>query len=507
MAASLDLPLPAVSAPLSSLTPETAWQPLPDSEWDDAAARHLLRRIGFSASGAAIADALAAPPATLLSRAFAAMPSLPEPERIAAFRREETSRTSRLRDVPAQNRRAISQERRERAREALIDLTLRWLQLAREPVNSAAEKWLLFLSDVWVVSEEKVKDAALLFDHQDILRRHALGPAPSLAKAVLRSPAMIQYLDLQQSRAGAPNENFARELFELFTLGQGHYTENDIKQAARAFTGYRQRNGHFRFAAGRHDRAPQTIFGETARFDGDAVIDLVFRQPAAGTFLPGELARFYLSDQPLPEGWLEPLGSWWSGTGYDLRALAIRFFSSRLFFAGDFRGNFIKSPVQFHLGLLQDLSLDVTPLRRRVIGPLKQMGQLPFDPPNVRGWVGGRSWINSATLAARRQLVRSLVSPIDPEALNADEIAALRAATAAGARDFTLPESTLRAWGGLSAPETAHRLLAVAGLDGDRDGPLAAALTSFLSDTSRPSPGMLRDALSGLLESPAYQLC
>src|SRR5690606_36350933 len=128
------------------------------------------------------------------------------------------------------------------------------------------------------------------------------------------------------------------------------------------------------------------------------------------------MMRFYLSDEALPAAYVTALGAHWRDTGFDLRALAHRFFGSRLFFAPEFRDNFIKSPVQFYLGLLQDLQLSVTPLPRYALTPLRRMGQQPFQPPNVRGWVGGRSWINSATLAGRRQLVRQVFSPLREEA-------------------------------------------------------------------------------------------
>src|SRR5690606_12550198 len=148
------------------------------------------------------------------------------------------------------------------SREAAQNLALDLLQRGRSPEQTAVEKWLLFLGDIYVVSEQKVRRASLLHRHHEILREHAFGPAPALTKAVSRSPAMIVYLDLQQSRRQAPNENFARELFELFVLGEGHYTEADIKQAARAFTGYRQRDGHFQFVRRDHDAGEKTVFGQ-----------------------------------------------------------------------------------------------------------------------------------------------------------------------------------------------------------------------------------------------------
>jgi uncharacterized protein (DUF1800 family) len=240
---------------------------------------------------------------------------------------------AKIRAAAPAERRELYQQARERSRNALLDLTAQWLQHASRPEFAACEKWTLFLGNVYVVAARKVQNSALLYRHQDTLRRNCTGTAPELTKAVLRSPAMINYLDLQQNRNGAPNENFARELMELFTLGIGHYTENDIKEAARAFTGYVQRFGDYRFDPRQHDASPKTIFGHTGNFDGDGVIDLIYTQKAAGTHLPALLTRFYLTDETLPDGYLDALGDWWRGTGFDLRQLAQRYFSSRLFFA------------------------------------------------------------------------------------------------------------------------------------------------------------------------------
>ena len=319
---------------------------------------------------------------------------------------------------------------------------------------------------------------------------------------------MVVYLDLQQSKPEAPNENFARELFELFTLGEGNYTENDIKQAARAFTGYRQRQGEFAFARRQHDDGTKTIFGHTGRYTGDDVIGLVFKQKAAGTFLPKEMVRFYLSETPLPAGHTEALGAWWAGEGYDLRKLVVKFFTSRLFFSAAYRDGYIKSPLQFDLGLVQDLGLSVAPLPRPLIGSLRSMGQMPFDPPNVRGWVGGRSWINSATLAARRQLISALLSPLNEEALNGDEQIELAAAYADGITNFTLDQGRLTQWAKLAPADRARELIQrhVPDLVGTE---IERQVITFLERSAQHSKAetATRAALATLLESPSYQLC
>lgn len=497
-----------MSQKTKGLTPAEAWQPLPAADWNEAAARHLLQRIGFSATPAELARVLADGPVKSAERYFAKMPALPKPRQVSDLEDDYEGMTRRLTTGTPEERRMAQQESRERSREALADLTIKWLQLASRPESAPAEKWLLFLSDVWVVGIEKVRNAALIYQHIDILRRHALGSAPSLARAVSRSPAMVVYLDLQQSRQEAPNENFARELFELFTLGEGNYTEQDIKQAARAFTGYRQRQGEFNYVQRQHDGGEKTVFGRSGRFDGDDIIGLVYKQKAAGTFMPKEMVRFYLSDTPLPVDQTDALGAWWADTGYDLRKLAVKFFSSRAFFAPAHRDGFIKSPIQFYLGLVQDLELSVAPLPRQLLGALRSMGQMPFDPPNVRGWVGGRTWINSATLSARRQLISALLAPINEENLNGDEQIELAAAYADGVTNFTLDDARLATWSKLAAGDRARELVRryvpdLAGTEVEKQ------FVTFLERGGRRDRPEIatRSALATLLESPNYQLC
>ncbi len=488
------------------LTPTQAWEPLPKAQWNEETARHLLRRAGWTAHPEAVARAVNEGLAATLDRLFPEMaPSFARPklvrdehERMAEFRERIQSAATEM------QRREIQREQREVSRLANIELSLQWLQQAATPAHSAFEKWLLFLGDVYVVSVEKVRGSNLIFDHYETLRQGALGPAPVLTKAVSRSVAMILYLDLQRSVKQAPNENFARELMELFTLGQGNYTENDIKQAAKAFTGYRVGRDGFRFDRRQHDEGPKTVFGKTGQFSGDDVIDLIYQQSAAGTFLPREMTRFYLTDEVPDAAYFAPLGVWWKARGYNLRELCHRYFSSSLFYHPIYRANYIKSPIHYHLGLVQDLEMDVAPVARTTLVPLRQMGQQPFNPPNVRGWVGGKLWINSSTLAARRLLVQSLFMPMLEDRMNADEKAALKAAREAGHTRFEVADEFLRTITGSSVDATVDRMIARF-LPSEPDKEYRAALRSFLK--GEPHLPRLRGATIALLETPEYQLC
>ena len=188
----------------------------------------------------------------------------------------------------------------------------------------------------------------------------------------------------------------------------------------------------------------------------------------------------------------------------------MRFFGSRLFFAPEFRGNFIKSPVQFYLGLVQDLNLDIAPLPRFTLNPMRQMGQLLYNPPNVRGWVGGRSWINSATLSARRQLVETLFTPIDEKGLNADELIELVAARTNGSENFTVGEHhPLAELGKLAPAEAAARLMSDF-ISVPVTPEFQSSLQQFIAAANSDPKQRLRRvqrATVALLQSPEYQLC
>jgi uncharacterized protein (DUF1800 family) len=495
-----------------SVNPAAAWQQLPAEEWNADAARHLLRRAGWSARPDDVERAAREGLGATLDRLFPSDPPLlPKPRLVARFEEMAPQLQRDLQKMSGDDRLRGQRELQERGRVAIQELTVKWLQYAAEPEHSVLAKWVLFLSDVYVVSAEKARSAAVVYEHFDILARLGLGSAPALSKAVSRSPAMVIYLDLAQSNRKAPNENFARELFELFVLGEGNYTEADIKEAARAFTGYRVNpaDGKFRYVPAQFDSTPKTVFGATGNFTGDDVIDLAYKQSAAATFLPRELVKFYLSDVPLPAEQLSALGETWRAGDFNLRALARQFFGSRLFFAPEFRGNFIKSPIQFYLGLIQDAHLDVAPLPRLTINPLRQMGQALFYPPNVRGWVGGRNWINSSTLTARRQLVELLFTPLDENALNADEQLEVAAARSNGAANFTAADDAFARYALDDAGEAAARLTAEL-LPGRPAASVVDNVRTFIAEgilEERSRLRRVRRAAATLMQSPDYQLC
>ncbi|AHF92342.1 hypothetical protein OPIT5_20910 [Opitutaceae bacterium TAV5] len=502
------------------LSPDQAWLPLPDDQWTPQHARHLLRRAGWTAIPADVDRAMKDGLQATLARIFPASPPAftPPPLMADGIRRAQELRQRARETVEVDRKRMLERDARELHRQYMDELAIRWLQQAAKPAASAFEKWLLFLSNVYVTASDKVSNPDFIYRHWEILRNGAAGSAPALSKAVSRSPAMIVYLDLQGSHLKAPNENFARELMELFTLGEGNYTEDDIKEAARAFTGYRHREGEFRFAKRQHDATPKTLFGQTGNYDGDDVIDLIYKKPAAATFLPREMAKFYLAGDPPDAEWFAPLGAWWRGKNYNLRQLCFRFFGSRAFYHESFQANYIKSPVQYYVGLLQDLQLDVVPFVRTTLVPLRQMGQTVFRPPNVRGWVGGRVWINASTLAARRQLVATLFTPFREERLNADDQRALAVARSDGAKKFAVDNDRLREFSQLGSEKITSRFVDYF-LPVPVNTDFRATLRDFLATAAddrknrketgggNPDVGRVREAAIVVLQTPEYQLC
>lgn len=480
------------------------WKPLPAEKWDADHARHLLRRAGWSAQPAEVDRAVQDGMVKTLNRLFPRRPQAwPAPAAVTDLWQEAREKFPTLRSLPPEERSKTRNDLRQKSREATQQMALAWMQRARDPEQAAFEKWVFFLEDVYVVAEQKVRNAMFLYQHQDLIRAHAMGPAPALTKAISRSPAMIMYLDLQGSRRAQPNENFARELFELFVLGEGHYTEADIKEAARAFVGYRQVMGEFQFARRQADPGRKTVFGESGRLTGDDVIDIAYRQPAARTFLPAEMVRYYLTADGLDRDTLEPLGDYWHASDYDLRALLHRFFGSELFYAEAFRGNYIKSPIQFSLGLAQDLGIDPLPVPRFTLNTLRGMGQSLFDPPNVRGWVGGQNWINSTTLAARRNAVNIAINGVPERVLNADDKLAIEEATAAGRGPFTPQPSHLRQWIGNNPAQTARNAASHLLPNPVPDEGLRIITNLLRRDRAESS----RQALQILLSVPDYNLC
>ncbi|MBK8119191.1 MAG: DUF1800 domain-containing protein [Sulfuritalea sp.] len=267
----------------------------------------------------------------------------------------------------------------------------------------------LFWHNHFVSSLQKVRSAKLMLDQNRLLRRHALGNFGELLHAVGKDPAMMVHLDSATNRRGSPNENFAREVMELFTLGEGHYSEQDIKEAARAFTGWsiEPATGEFRWRPFAHDSGSKTVLGVSGKLDGDAVLDILLARPQTAELLVRKLWREFVSLTP-DEVEVRRIARRFRDSGYESRVALREILGSRAFWAPESRLALVKSPVDWVLGTLNSLQIEAPePL---LLGfALRQLGQDLFAPPNVRGWPGGEAWINSSTLLARKQYAERLL--------------------------------------------------------------------------------------------------
>ena len=393
--------------------------PLPASAWERSAAAHLALRAGFGAGPDEI-DRLAEAGLDNAVEKFlfsvpeeTVAPAWADPRRFSEWREK-----IKLAKDPLEKR-ELERQRRQEDSAQMRDLTRWWLVRMVTSQAPLAEKMALFWHGHFATSNEKVKSPCKMRLQNETFRRGGLGNARELTKAVSRDPAMVVWLDLNGSRRENPNENFARELMELFTLGEGHYTEQDVREAARAFTGYRidPSTETFRRAPAQCDAGLKTFLGQTGEWDGDRVVDIIFDQPQCAHFLAVKLWRFFvLDDEPSPP-LAAALGDELMRHRYELRPFLRTVFSSAMFYSAAVRSHQIKSPVQWVAQTCRALGTDV-PRALVLENAFRQLGQTPFYPPNVKGWDGGKSWINTATLSFRYAFGRQLVVGRTPPPAN-----------------------------------------------------------------------------------------
>jgi uncharacterized protein (DUF1800 family) len=294
-------------------------------------------------------------------------------------------------------------------RENVKELNRRWLS---EMISSKAqlrEKMALFWHGHFAC---RVVNSDFQQELLHTIRTNALENFGELLKAVSRTPAMIQFLNNQQNRKSHPNENFAREVMELFTLGRGNYSETDVKEAARAFTGWGfDLNGQFVFRKFQHDDGIKTVLGKTGNFDGNDVLNILLGQPQTAQFIARKIYRFLVNEK-VDEKKLAVITDVFRKSGYEISALLDAIFSSDRFYDEQNIGAQIKSPVQLLAGIRRSLPMQ---LENESVQLLIQkiLGQVLFFPPNVAGWPGGKSWIDSSTLMFRMQLPLFLASGED----------------------------------------------------------------------------------------------
>ncbi len=404
---------------------ESGLKLLPADQWDYAKARHLLCRAGFGGTPEEVEKlhAMGLHRAVEFLVNYDAQSGLDLPFNAALPERADPNE----RQLEFTRRRELIIKRRRI--EALQQSRLRdwWMQRMVQSPRPLQEKLVLFWHGHFATEYQTVRDSYAMYLQNELLREHAAGNFGGLLHGIVHDPAMLRYLDNNSNIKGRPNENLAREIMELFSMGEGNYSEEDIMEGARALTGYTYDTNtkQFRFIVSRHDTENKTIFGRTGNYAGDDFVDLILQQPFTSPFIARKLFVFLAHENPSEEV-VHRLASLLRGHQYDMRPMLKNLFMSEEFYGEQTMASQIKSPVQLVIGTLRDLGIkdiSFSALGSAVSG----MGQELFGPPNVKGWEGGQFWVNANRVFVRyngvADLVERAVVPNKPRGL--DVVAAL----------------------------------------------------------------------------------
>ncbi len=303
----------------------------------------------------------------------------------------------------------LSQDQKQRIRkQSVMDvnkLNLRWLDEMALSSAQLLEKMSLFWHGHFAS-----KTVNIIYDQDllNVIRENALGNFRDLLFGVSKSASIIQFLNNNQNKKSHPNENFARELMELFTIGRGHYTETDVKESARAFTGWgANAQGGFDFRPRQHDDGVKSFFGKTGNLSGEDILDILLSQKQTAYFITKKIYRFFVNDEA-DEKIVNELAAAFFQSQYDIRALLISIFTSDWFYDPKNIGSQIKSPVLWLVGIRRQLPMDIQNPEVQILLE-RLLGQVLFFPPNVAGWPGGRHWIDSSSLMVRMQIPRVII--------------------------------------------------------------------------------------------------
>lgn len=354
---------------------------------DEVKLRHLLRRAGFGAGPTELAE-------------YRKLGLTGAVDRLMGYEQVDNSALeSRLQGLN------LNTEQR-------LDLERWWLLRMIYTARPLEEKMTLFWHGLLTSALSKVGRPGLMRQQNDFFRKNALGSFPDILKAVSRDPAMMIWLDLNTDLKAHPNENYARELMELFSLGVGNYTEQDVREGARAYTGwsYRPLIG-FALNKNQHDEGEKTFLGQTGNFDGDAIVDIIVKQPASARFIVGKMFGFFAYPNPSNDA-LEPLIESYVSNGYSIKALVRSIFTSEAFYSPQAYRALVKSPIEFVAGTTRLLAIETD--GKLLPAACVTMGQEPFNPPNVAGWPGGASWLSSGTWLARLNFIDRVIATIPP---------------------------------------------------------------------------------------------
>ncbi|MCG8649078.1 MAG: DUF1800 domain-containing protein [Pirellulales bacterium] len=365
-----------------------AWAPYQPSEqvpWNMPRAAHLFRRAGFAASQKQLLEAVRVEPQQCV-------------EDLVSLRLESESFRQQMSDLV---RAAMGTGN-------VQQLAAQWTYRMLHTPVPLLEKMTLFWHGHFATSAAKVEDAKLMLAQNELLRRHALGDFNELLLEISRDPAMLIYLDSVSNRKAHPNENYAREIMELFALGEGNYSEQDIRELARCFTGWEIKREKFRFNRYQHDGGNKTVLGVSGKLGGEEGVQIVASQDSAPRFLLRKLVQFFLMDEPLAsDSLIQPLAKQLRDDELRLEPTLRRILGSNLMFSAHVAGRKIRSPVELGIGFLRALEGSTDSFE--LAASFQRLGQGLYYPPSVKGWDGGRTWINSSTLLGRSNLIRTLM--------------------------------------------------------------------------------------------------
>jgi hypothetical protein len=490
-------PLP----PLDQVDPAQAWEPWQPSAtaWNLKWAGHLYRRAAFGAGLPELREAMRRGLPKTLDLLLDGQPGAAAREQTLGALGEQVAK-----EDDATNLRGW------------------WMYLILNGPHPLREKLTLFWHNHFATSIAKVQRTELMFRQNQLLRRHALGKFRPFVLDMSRDPAMLIWLDSNSNIRGKANENYARELMELFTLGVGHYSEKDVREAARAFTGWHTDGEQFEFNADFHDDGPKTLLGRSGTLDGGDVVRILLDRPEAARFLVRKLYRAFISESASPPPrLLEPLAERFRKGDYDIAAVLRTMLHSRLFFSEHAYRQRIKSPVEFVAGTARALvKIDQAELPPTVLAAqVGAMGQPLFEPPTVKGWAGGRAWLNSATVLARNNFAETAASGLYPAQVDAPAngfaVAAPPAEAPAAPKGPAPEPPPHRDPAGLvreekaATPEQMVDVLVLALLQGDVPAKARGRLVAFVKD-GRPKgkdvDRRVREAAHALVTMPEYQL-
>jgi uncharacterized protein (DUF1800 family) len=394
-----------------------------------------------------------------------------------------------------------------------IQIRANWLNRMLSGQEPILERLTLFWHNHFATSIAKIQDGTLMERQNSLIKKHALGKFGPFLKEMSRDAAMLIWLDSNQNVKAHPNENYAREIMELFSLGVGNYKEKDVQEAARAFTGWHVSSGdgserHFAFRSAEHDYGKKTILGQTGEWDGDDVIRILMEQKACSRFLVTKLYNFLCNENVAPpEKFIQPLCDELAKSDYDLGALVKRMLKSKHFFSAHSFKQRVKSPIDYVLGVARMFgtgstgSVVVSPYS--LMGTLELQGQQLYQPPNVKGWEGGKAWLNTATVLARHNFAYEMCNGMSQ--LN-------REATRITGATF-VPYADPLALHRQAKIDDAPKIVQFYGnllLPGDLKPEVAGKLTRFV-EKDDPEEFVFkqrcRDIMVALLTLPNYQLC